>query len=126
MEQSIKPIIVVVDDNTAIHQLYELATSSMEVDLLLFSSADDAMAFLKDNQPDLLFLDIIMPEKDGLTFLKELRQLDIHQNTKVIMVSGKNYDQDKSIARKLGAIDFLIKPAPSKDLQALIQTHLNI
>ena len=101
------PSVVVVDDNTTILKLFKRATENLAIDLHTFSSADASMEFLKENKPQILFLDIIMPEKDGLTFLQELRKLPLHRDTLVIMITSKDYAQDRTIAKELGALEFI-------------------
>ena len=69
-----KPVVVVVDDSAAVRDFFEKVTESLEIELHMFVSAADALPYLQSHQPALLFLDIIMPDKDGLTFLQELRR----------------------------------------------------
>jgi CheY-like chemotaxis protein len=64
-------------------------------------------------------LDIIMPGKDGLTFLEELRNHPVHRYTPVVVMSSKDYRQDKGIARQLGA-RYLTKPVASRTIQDLV------
>ena len=64
-----------------------------------------------------------MPAKDGLTMLKELRALPTHSNTPVIMVTSKDYHQDRAIAKGLGALDFLLKPLSTREIRELICQH---
>ncbi len=117
------PTIVVVDDSATAISLYRMSTASLDVDLRAFQSADEAIAFLDDNHSDLLVLDIVMPEKDGLTMLKELRALPEHSETPVIMVTSKDYHQDRAIASQLGVIEFLLKPLSSREIRDLICRH---
>ena len=62
-------MVVVVDDSAAAISQYEASVRSLEVDIQAFRSADDAYAYLRENPADLLFLDIVMPKKDGFTLL---------------------------------------------------------
>ncbi len=118
-----RPIIVVIDDNSAVSSIFELGSESLDIELKSYRSAAAAMEYLRDHKPDLLFLDIIMPEKDGLTFLEELRKLPLHKDTKVVMITSKDYDQDKITAKELGAMDFIIKPIRSQEIHDLIAQH---
>jgi DNA-binding response OmpR family regulator len=52
--------------------------------------------------------------------LKELRALPPHGETPVIMVTSKDYDQDRTVAKELGAIDFVIKPLTAREIRDLI------
>jgi CheY-like chemotaxis protein len=116
-------VVVVVDDSAAAISQYEASVRSLHVDLQSFRSADEAYVYLHDSHPDLVFLDIVMPEKDGLTLLKELRALPAHRETPVIVVTSKDYAQDRNVARDLGAREFLLKPLRSREIRALIEQY---
>lgn len=105
-----KPTIVVVDDSPTSLTLFERSIEKLDVELLTFSSANGSFEYLEDNVPQLIFLNIMMPEKDGLTYLRELRHFPLHKNTPVVIVSSKDYAQDRGIASELGALEFIIKP----------------
>lgn len=120
-----KQTVVVVDDNATVRALFERSTENLALDLVSFASADEAMGYLAENKPNLLFLDIIMPEKDGLTFLSELRRLPLHRDTSVIMITSKDYAQDRTVANELGALDFLIKPMPMRAITDIILLYIN-
>ena len=114
------PTVVVVDNSPAIKKLFERSTQDLGVQLMVFESASDSLAYLQDNQPDLLLLSIILPDKNGLTLLKELRKLPIHQDTSVIMVSSKDYAQDRLAASELGVLDFIPKPMPMQTITDVV------
>lgn len=120
---NIIPTIVVVDDSATAISLYQMSAADLAAELVAFTAADEAIAYLKENQPDLLFLDIVMPEKDGLTMLKELRSLPVHSDTPVIMVTSKDYDQDRIVAKELGVLEFLLKPLRMHEIRELIQKY---
>ena len=92
----------------------------MTVELLAFDSAEASWSYLENNRPDILFLNIMMPDKDGLTFLRELRELPLHNNTPVVMISSKDYAQDRSIATELGALEFITKPMPMQTIKDVV------
>lgn len=106
------PTVVLVDNSPAIKKLFQRSIKDLGIELKIFDTAADSWHYLKDNQPDLLFLSIILPDKNGLSLLKDLRKLALHQNTSVIMVSSKDYAQDKLDAVELGVVDFITKPMP--------------
>ncbi len=120
---NIIPTVVVVDDSATAISLYQMSAAGLDVDLAAFQSADEAITYLTSSQPDLLFLDIVMPEKDGLTMLKELRALPMHSSTPVIMVTSKDYAQDRAVAKDLGAMEFLLKPLRSREIRQLIEKY---
>jgi DNA-binding response OmpR family regulator len=92
----------------------------------VFDSSNASWDYLQQNRPDLLFLNIKMPDKDGLTYLKELRQLPLHKDTAVVMISSKDYAQDRSIASELGALQFITKPTPIRVITEVLLDHLNL
>ena len=118
--------IVVVDDSPTVKTLFERGMSDLGVSLRIFSNANACWDYLKANKPDLLFLNIKMPGKDGLTLLKEIRELPLHKDTSVVMISSKDYAQDRSIANELGALDFITKPMPIQAIRDVVIRHLNI
>lgn len=118
------PVIVVVDDSPSVKSLFERGASGCEIVLKVFDSADNALAYLHTNKPDLLFLNNKMPGKDGLTFLKELRHLPLHKETSVVMISSKDYAQDRTVAEKLGALEFITKPMPIQVITDVIRKYI--
>ena len=121
---SLSPItVVVVDDSAAVRVFFEKVVSTLDLDLKTFASADSSLAYLANAQPALLFLDIIMPDKDGLTFLQELRRNPLHRETPTIVISSKDYAQDRSTARELGVLEFVPKPMTTRVIADLIIKH---
>ena len=118
--------IVLVDDSPAMKTVFERGLKDLGVELLIFESASASWEYLQQNRPHLLFLNIKMPGKDGLTFLKELRQLPLHKETRVVMISSKDYAQDRSIASSLGALEFITKPTPIRAITDVVQKYLDV
>lgn len=114
------PEIVVIDDSPTSISLYELSIGPLDVNLRSFRSPSESLAYLKDHKADLVFLDVLMREKDGLTLLKKLRGMRRHQNTVVVMVTSKDYHQDRHIARGLGVREYLVKPLRSQEIREII------
>lgn len=119
MEKKREPSVVVIDDSVTAVKLVELALKSSGVKIVAFNSAGDAELYLEQNTPSLIILDIVMPEKDGLTFLEEIRQAK-HQQTPVIMFTSKDYYQDRKTSEELGALDFIVKPISIPELRSRI------
>ena len=115
-----KPIVVAVDNSPSMKKLLERSTESLDIDLTVFASAKEAWTYLQSNIPDLLILNIIMPIKDGLSMLNEIRQLPNHRSTQVIIVSSKDYAQDRILAKELGALEFIAKPMPMRTITDVV------
>lgn len=114
------PTVVVVDNSPTIKKIFERSTMDLGIELLIFDSAADSWAYLNNAKPDLLILSIILPDKNGLALLNDLRKLPLHQNTSVIMVSSKDYAQDRLAATELGVLDFIPKPMPMQTITDVI------
>ena len=114
------PEIVVIDDSPTSISLYQLSIGPLDVNLRSFQSASESLDYLQDHPADLVFLDVLMREKDGLTLLKKLRGMKRHQNTVVVMVTSKDYHQDRHIARGLGVREYLVKPLRSQEIREII------
>ncbi len=120
-----KKIVVIVDNSPSVQSLIMRGTQGLDIELKSFDSAEGAWDYLQSNQPDLLFLGVLMPDKDGITFLKELRDSALHKDTSVVMISSKDYAQDKIIVKELGALDFLTMPMPISAVTNMAEKYLS-
>lgn len=120
---SLPPTVVLVDDSSTVKVFFEHATDGLDIQLQSFSTADECMGFLEQARPALLFLDIILPGKDGLTFLAELRRDPRTRELPVVVISSKDYAQDRMTARTLGALEFVTKPMSKQSIHDLIVRH---
>ena len=118
--------VAVVDDSPTIRTLFERGMKDLDLTLHIFTSAEDCWDYLESNKPDLLFLNIKMTGKDGLTLLKEMREIPLHKDTSVVIISSKDYAQDRSVAKDLGALEFLTKPMPIQTIRDIVIEHLQI
>ena len=117
--------VVVVDDSLSLATLFQRAAENMDVQLVFFNATSNAWSYLETHKPDLLFLNIKMPGRDGLATLKELRKQPLHGNTPIVMISSKDYAQDRSIANEFGALEFITKPVPIRVIKDAILKHLD-
>ncbi|MCZ6664386.1 MAG: response regulator [Gammaproteobacteria bacterium] len=122
--QTSKPTIVLVDDSIAMRAFFEQVAEEADLDFHAYESAEESLRFLNTRQPNLLFLNIIMPNKDGFTFLKELRAHELHFDTPTVMISSKDYAQDRTEAKELGVLEFVAKPISKKAIRSLIDKYV--
>jgi DNA-binding response OmpR family regulator len=115
-----RPTVIGVDNSLSMKKLLERSTENLDIDLTVFASAEEAWPYLKSNTPNLIILSIILPVKDGFSLLRELRCLPIHQETPVIIVSSKDYTQDRNVAKELGVLEFIPKPMPMKTITDVV------
>ncbi len=114
--------ILVVDDEIGIRELLSEILFDEGYDVHLAESAEQARAFRNQNEPDLVLLDIWMPDTDGVTLLKEWVEQDL-LTMPVVMMSGHGTIETAVEATRIGAIDFLEKPIA---LQKLLSTISNV
>lgn len=117
------PRIVVVDDSRASLALYSRSVSSMGLDITLFESPREGYEYLQSHAADLIFLGNLMRETDGMTLLRRLRALPLHARTCVVIMSTKDYDQDRDMARELGALAYLVKPVRPQAIRDVITKY---
>lgn len=117
MENKLK--ILAVDDSTI-----NLATIEQELkgkyEVITVNSGVRAIQYLKNHRPDLILLDIQMALKDGIETLKEIRELENGNSIPVIMLTSKQDKESIIESTKLGALDYVLKPFNSQNLQERI------
>src|SRR5262249_47527200 len=100
--------ILIVDDEPAIQSTLRGVLEDEGYRVTAVGSGDDAVALVTDEAPDLVFLDIWMPGRDGLETLAELKRL--RPDTAVVMISGHGTIETAVKATRLGAYEFIEKP----------------
>jgi two-component system nitrogen regulation response regulator GlnG len=114
--------LLVIDDDRTVLLLVKKAFKDSDVDVHTASTAAEGMTVLKEEKPDVLLLDIMLPEITGIELAQEIRQID--QRLPVIFITAMN-DSDTAIeAMKMGAYDYLLKPLDVRQVRALIERAL--
>jgi len=113
--------ILVIDDEKNIRRSMELILKSEGYSIITAESGDAALKLLQKEPPDVIFLDVMLPEKDGLSILKEIKAT--FSDIDIIMISGHATLGMAVEATKAGAYDFLEKPL-QKEKILLILDHL--
>ncbi len=110
MSQPLKRILYV-EDEPDIQAIAKLTLENIgQYDVELCSSGNEALASIKGFGPDLVLLDVMMPEMDGPTTLKELRKLPEGENLPIIFMTAKVQPSEVAHYRDLGAIGVIAKP----------------
>jgi DNA-binding response OmpR family regulator/DNA-binding CsgD family transcriptional regulator len=120
------PLILVVDDSEDSLQLIGLMLQQLNAKISVATSGQDALAVLEDICPDLIILDIIMPNLDGFELCRKLKSTDKTENIPILFLSGKNSISDIVKGFKLGAMDYITKPVIEEELIARVKTQLAI
>jgi DNA-binding response OmpR family regulator len=113
--------ILVVDDDKLVLAMYKFAFEDHGYRVLLADDGNAAVRTLESQQVDVVFLDILMPEKEGLETLLEIKQRFPEVAVFVMSGGGTRGKHDfLTVAKKFGATGIVKKPATPKDLIALI------
>lgn len=124
--QSSNPKILIVDDDRVqLNVLAELLKTDYQV--LTATSGMDALQTLdNDHLPDLILLDVVMPDMDGFSVCKKLRSNDLTHHIPVIFLTIEQQDRYEARGFEAGAVDFIKKPINPKLIRARIGTHLRL
>jgi putative two-component system response regulator len=99
---------------------------SKDYSLKLFSDSSEALEYAFANPPDLILLDIMMPDIDGFEFCRRLKANPKLANVPVIFITSKNDVQDEEQGFSVGASDFIHKPISAPIVAARVKAHLKI
>ncbi len=117
--------ILVVDDRKTDRKLLSTILISNGYEVAEAVSGIDALKYLRTSKPDMIISDIMMPEMDGFTFLRELKKnKDLSDIPFIFYTAHYVSEKDKELAASLGASRFMIKPTEPKDLLYEIKTTL--
>ncbi len=116
--------IYAVDDEESIRSLYACALNGNDFTVTTFENATEFWKGMNERLPDLILLDIMLEETDGLEILKKLKANMQYAPIPVIMVSAKTQEVDKVIGLNLGADDYIAKPFGVMELIARIKANL--
>jgi len=118
---SSKAHILIIDDEPQIRRFLKATLSSHDYDVSEAANAAEGTTLLGIHPPELLILDLGLPDKDGLDVLKELRRWN---TLPVIVLSARGFEQAKVDALEAGADDYLTKPFGAAELLARIKVAL--
>lgn len=115
------PLILIVEDEDVISSYISTVLSTNEFNFIKASKGKDAISMAASHCPDLILLDLGLPDMDGLEVLKTIRQWT---GLPVIIVSARGHEREKVEALDLGADDYITKPFGTAELLARIRTEL--
>lgn len=102
------------------------ALKNPEYEILAATNGPEALETAAAEQPDLILLDIMMPEMDGYEVCEELKKNEKTQQIPVIFVTAKDEDEDEARGLGLGAVDYITKPIRAPIVKARVRNHLEL
>ena len=116
-----QPLILIVEDEEALRRFLIPTLTGQQYQVLSASTATEGLALARSHNPDLVLLDLGLPDLDGMAVLKELRSWS---RKPVMILSARNQERDKVLALDHGADDYLAKPFGAGELLARIRVAL--
>ena len=117
-------MIYILEDDASIRKLVVYTLNSQGMEAEGFERPSSFWRALEERQPDLVLLDIMLPEEDGLQVLKRLRADSNTRRLPVLMLTAKSTEYDKVLGLDQGADDYIAKPFGMTELMARIRTAL--
>lgn len=113
--------ILIVDDDARVRRLLERYLTRNSMDVYQASNGTEMRSVLAETEIDLILLDLLMPEDDGITLAREVRQ---NSNVPIIMLTGQADTVDKVVGLEVGADDYVTKPFDERELLARARSVL--
>lgn len=108
--------ILIVDDSQTETQSFKDLLSPLEHEIMEASGGAQAVALVRDAQPDVVLMDIIMPGLNGFQATRQITKDPANKNVKIILVSSKDQATDRIWGEKQGAKGYLVKPINQQQL----------
>jgi diguanylate cyclase (GGDEF)-like protein len=121
-----KPVVLLIDDSVDVHRLLRARLRHEHIQLHAVASGVEAMAAMQTMSPATILLDLDMPEQDGFSLLRQLKDTAGTHNIPVIILSGLQGSDDKVTAFDLGAADYVTKPFDMAELRARLRATLRL
>jgi DNA-binding NtrC family response regulator len=114
--------VLIVDDEIAVRECVKMILKN-DYEVFLAKNAEEAFSQIKEHTPDVILLDIILPDLDGLKVLERIKQND--PNITVVMVTATTTVKTALEAKKLGAYGYVTKPFDIDELRLIITRSLS-
>ncbi|MGE3773349.1 MAG: response regulator [Gammaproteobacteria bacterium] len=112
--------ILVVDDSASLRQVVSIALKGGGYDVIEACDGKDALGKLNGRKVNLIISDVNMPVMDGITFVKEVKQLPTHKFTPIIMLTTESQEAKKQEGQAAGAKAWVVKPFKPEQMLAAV------
>ncbi|RLC50559.1 MAG: two-component system response regulator [Candidatus Cloacimonadota bacterium] len=119
-----KTLVAIVDDEPDILNLVAINLEKAGFDTEKFELADELHKFLDNKIPDLIVLDLMLPDADGFDVCKDLKKNEQFANIPIIMLTAKGDETDRVLGLEFGADDYVVKPFSPRELVARVKAVL--
>ncbi|MGM0370055.1 MAG: response regulator [Bacillota bacterium] len=119
-------LILIVDDTLQDLQVLGSMLKEQGYNIAAVTNGQEALEFVNNKRPDLILLDVMMPDLNGFELFRKLKEQESWEQVPVIFISVLNEVDDKVKGFKLGAVDFVTKPFQKQEVLARVETHLEL
>lgn len=126
MDKANKNLILIVDDNPNNIQIVAATMAEYGYELGIAMNGQQAFQFLEENMPDLILLDVEMPDFDGYEVCRKIKDNSKFQEIPIIFLTAKNGAEDIVRGFNEGGVDFITKPFKSAELIVRVKTHIEL
>ena len=116
--------ILIVDDEEHIVELLDFNLKNSGYETFIATDGIEAVSIAKEEKPNLILLDLMIPGMDGFDVCKEIKKDKEMKNTSIIMLTAKSEELDKILGLELGADDYITKPFSIRELLARVKAVL--
>ena len=116
-----KKTVLIIDDREEIRELVAITLRGTEFKVLEASGGHKGIQIARKHKPDVILLDIMMPEIDGFTVSNFIKQIPDTKDIPIIFLTAKETKVGLNIALKQGAVDYIMKPFNPNDLLARLR-----
>jgi CheY-like chemotaxis protein len=116
--------ILIVDDDAFIRRPLEFILKEEGYQPATAADAEEGLRAVQSCPPDLIFLDVTMPGKDGLTWCAELKRDPRYARIPIVLLSARGQERDREQALASGAVEFMTKPYSPFELKGLVRRLL--
>lgn len=124
IRMSEQQLVYIAEDDTSIRELETYALKNASFEVKGFADGKELMCALSDKLPDIILLDIMLPDEDGLKILNNIRSSSKYCNIPVIMVTAKTSEIDAVKGLDMGADDYITKPFGVMELVSRVKAVL--
>ena len=117
--------VMVIDDSKTIRRTAETLLKKAGCDVITATDGFEALSKITDQNPDVIFIDIMMPRLDGYQTCALIKNNHIYKNTPVILLTSKDGLFDRARGRIVGSDQYLTKPFTKDELLGAITSHVN-
>lgn len=116
--------VMVIDDSNTIRRSAEIFLRQSGCEVILAVDGFEALSKITDHEPDLIFVDIMMPRLDGYQTCSVIKKNSKFKTTPVIMLSSKDSVFDRARGRIVGSDEYLTKPFTRESLLSVVENHM--